>query len=201
MDGLLRCHSRGGRPTTRPVPPDEAAREGACQPGRLPVYGLEPVHQLDPGPRRALVPGRRGPRAQDSSLHTLERGRNGHAGEHTRSRHRRAPLDLCELSVSLRSRLQPLLPGQGQRHGRRPGVLPGSRVTRHLCPRVRRGPARGRRAGQLPFRSRRQGLVQLPAPSPHARLVGVPDGVDGAWPPDGHLPGALQSLPRAPRAR
>ena len=143
MDGLLRCRSRGGRPTTRPVPPDEAARAGTCQPGRLPVYGLEPLHQLDPGPLRALVPGRRGPRAQDSSLHTLERGRHGHAGEHTRSRHRRPPLDFCELSLSLRSRLQPFLPGQGQRHGRRPGVLPGSRVTRHLCPRVRRGPARG----------------------------------------------------------
>ena len=39
------------------------------------------------------------------------------------------------------------------------------------------------------------GLVQLPAPPPHARLVGVPDGLDGPRPAHGHLPGALQSLP------
>ncbi len=39
------------------------------------------------------------------------------------------------------------------------------------------------------------GPVVVPAPVAHARLLGVPHGVDGARTDHGHLPGALQSLP------
>ncbi len=54
---------------------------------------------------------------------------------------RRSPLDLRVGGRALRGRLQPLLPRQGRRRLRRPGVLPGPRRARHLRPRVPRGPA------------------------------------------------------------
>ena len=44
--------------------------------------------------------------------------------------------------------------------------------------------------------SPRQGLSLVPAPAAHARLLGVPDGLDGPRPDRGDLPGPLQPLPR-----
>ena len=44
------------------------------------------------------------------------------------------------------------------------------------------------------------GALQLPAPAAHARLLGVPDRLDGAGPDLRHLPGALQPLPARARA-
>jgi pyruvate dehydrogenase E1 component len=41
--------------------------------------------------------------------------------------------------------------------------------------------------------------VVLSAPVADARLLAVPDGVDGPGPDHGDLPGALQPLPREPR--
>ena len=53
-----------------------------------------------------------------------------------------------------------------------------------------------RAAGELPPRVRRgRRPVVVPAPVADARLLGVPDGVDGPRPDHGHLPGALQPLP------
>ena len=46
--------------------------------------------------------------------------------------------------------------------------LPGPCLAGHLRPRLRRGSAGGRAARQLPFRGRRQRVVQLPPPPPHA---------------------------------
>ena len=45
------------------------------------------------------------------------------------------------------------------------------------------------------------GPVVLPAPPAHARLLGVPHGVDGPRPHQRHLPGPLQPLPAAPAHR
>ena len=74
----------------------------------------------------------------------------------------------------LRGGLQPLLPGQGRRPARRPGLLPGPRRPRHLRPGLPRRPTHRDPARQLPPGDRRQRALQLPPPPPHARLLGVP---------------------------
>ena len=69
----------------------------------------------------------------------------------------------------------------------------------HLRPRLPRGaPVRGP-ARPLPARDRGQGPELLPAPAADARLLGVPDGLDGPRPPRRGLPGPLQPLPAEPR--
>ena len=50
----------------------------------------------------------------------------------------------------VRGGLQPLLPRQGPRRVRRPGLLPGPRGAGHLRPRVPRGPADRGAAGRVP---------------------------------------------------
>ena len=67
----------------------------------------------------------------------------------------------------------------------------------HLRPRVPRGPPRPTTtsttsAGDRPRRPR---PVELPAPAADARLLGVPDGVDGPRPDHRALPRPLQPLP------
>ena len=99
---------------------------------------------------------------------------------------RRSHRDLRVGGVAVRGRLQPLLPRQGPRRVRRPGVLPGSRRPGDLRPRVPRGPAdRGRSStgSGRSCRSRRRAAV-LPAPAADAGLLGVPHGVDGPRPAD-----------------
>ena len=102
-------------------------------------------------------------------------------------------------AIALRGRLQPLLPGQG-RGGRGPGLLPGPRGAGDLRPRVPRGsPDRGP-ARPLPARGRAgPGAELLPASAPDARLLGVPDRLDGDRPDQRHLPGPVQPLPPEPR--
>ena len=97
--------------------------------------------------------------------------------------------------LALRGRLQPLLPGQGRRPARRPRLLPGPRRTRHLRPGVPRGSARRGAARQLPHGGRRQRAVELSAPAAHARLLGVPDRVDGSRPDQLDLPRPIQQVP------
>ncbi len=87
---------------------------------------------------------------------------------------------------------------RGKDHGerRRPGLLPGPRLPRHLRPRVPRGPAdRGaprRRSGRS---RRRGGAAVVPAPAADAGLLGVPDRLDGPRPDQRDLPGPVQPLP------
>src|SRR5664279_4329256 len=45
------------------------------------------------------------------------------------------------------------------------------------------------------------GHFVLPAPMADAGLLAVSDGVDGAWPTDGDLPGALHEIPAGSRSR
>ena len=102
------------------------------------------------------------------------------------------------LREPLRSRLQPLLQGQGRPRRRRPDLHPGSRLPRCLRPRLPRGPTEQSSSSTASARGaarRRQGPPVLPAPAPHARLLGVPDRVDGAHRPQLDLPGSLQPLP------
>ncbi len=74
-------------------------------------------------------------------------------------------------------------------------AAPGIYARAFLEGRLTRGPARS-----LPARDRPGPGPQLvPASAPDARLLGVPDGVDGPRADQRHLPGALQPLPPEPR--
>ena len=96
--------------------------------------------------------------------------------------------------------LQPLLPGQGPRAGRRLRLLPGPRLARHVRARLPRRPALAAAARELPPRAEaRRRPVVVPAPVADARLLGSADGVDGPRPDHVDLPGALHALPGGSR--
>ena len=159
--------------------------------------GADRLHQHDPARAGAVVPGRRAHRAPHPRVHPLERGGDGRPREPPLRRPRRSPLDVRVGGRALRGRLQPLLPRQGRRRLRRPGLLPGPRRAGHLRARVpRRAPDRGA-ARPLPARGRRRRAAVVPAPAPHADVLGVPDGVDGPRPAERGVPGPLQPLPAA----
>ncbi len=89
-------------------------------------------------------------------------------------------------------------PEPGQR--RRPRVLPGPRLARHLRPGLPRGPAVGRAAAELPSGARRwRRALVLSAPVADAGLLAVPHGLDGPRPDHVDLSGAVQPLPRGSR--
>ncbi len=103
---------------------------------------------------------------------------------------------------AVRGRLQPLLPRQGPPGRRRPDLLPGARLAGHVragLPRgaTRRAAARRVPPGALARRLRRRAAV-LPAPPVDARLLGVPDRLDGPRPAQRDLPGSVQPLPARP---
>ena len=92
--------------------------------------------------------------------------------------------------------------GQDAPRRRRPDLLPGPRLPRHVRPRLPRGPPHrrpARRASARRSRRRRNGLTLVPAPAPHAGVLAVPDRVDGPRPDQRHLPGAVEPLPHQPR--
>ena len=197
MARLARCGRRHARQDACPLPAVEAARPRQRQPGQLPGHGQHAVRQHDPARVRAVVPRRRAHRAPHPGLHPLERGDDGGQGQQARRGHRRPPVDVRQLGVAVRDRLQPLLPRQGRAGRRRPRLLPGPRRARHLRPGLSRGPPHRGRPRPLPpgDRARRARPVELPAPAADARLLGVPDGVDGARPDHRALPRPLQPLP------
>ncbi len=202
MARFVRRRRRRPGPRPRPLPPHEAAGAGAHEAGRLPRHRLDALRQHHPGRRRTVVPRRRVPGAPHPRLHPVERGVHGGAGQHAHRGHRRAPLDLRQLRRALRGRLQPLLPRQVRRRLRRPGLLPGPRLARHLRPGLRRGTPDRVRARQLPPRGGRRRTAQLPAPAPAAGLLGVPDRLHGPRAHHRHLPGPRQPLsPLAPARR
>ena len=102
---------------------------------------------------------------------------------------------------ALRGRLQPLLPRQGPPRRRRPDLLPGPRLPRHLRPRVPRGPPDREPARRVPPGAVPPGrrAAVLPAPAADAGLLGVPHRLDGPGPAQRDLPGAVQPLPAQPR--
>ena len=144
-------------------------------------------------------PGDEAAGAPDPAPDPLERGGDGPPVEQPLLGHRRTPRDVRLRGEPVRGRLQPLLQGQGPPGRRRPGLLPGPRGAGHLRPRVPRGPADRGAPGPLPARDERQGTELLPAPAPDARLLGVPDGLDGPRPAGRRLPGPVQPLPPEPR--
>ena len=142
------------------------------------------LHQHHPARARAVVPRRRARRAPHPRLHPLERRDHGAPRAAARDRRRRAHLLLRLLRLALRGRLQPLLPRQGPPRRRRPDLVPGARLPRHLRPRLPRGPAHRAAARRLPAGGQppRRRAVVLPAPAADARLLGVPQRLHGPGP-------------------
>ena len=85
---------------------------------------------------------------------------------------------------------------------RRPDLLPGPCRAGHVRPGLRRGTPDGGPARSLPARGRAgPGPLVLSARAADARLLGIPDGVDGHRADQRGLPGPLQSLPAQSRPR
>ena len=169
--------------------------------GRLAaVHGRDALRQHAASRRRDSAPGQPGDRAPHQEPRALERDGDGRARQPAVGRHRRPHLDLRLGGDALRDRLQPFLPRPEPGRRRRPRLLPGPRLARHLRARVPRRPAVGREAAQLPPRARRgRRPVVVSAPVADAGLLAVPDGLDGPRPDHVDLPGALQPLPGGSR--
>ena len=201
LDGVV---DEGGRTRARYVMLKLLERARQRQVGR-PVADGDRLHQHDPARGRAVVPRRRGGRAPLPRVPALERRGHGAPRPAPRHRRRRPPVVVRLGGHALRGRLQPLLPRQGPRGRRRPGLHPGPRLPRRLRPRLPRGPPLRGAARRVPPgaqpRRRRQaaGAVLLPAPAADAGLLGVPDGVHGPRPDERDLPGAVQQVPPQPR--
>ena len=204
MARLARRGHRGGRSGARTLRHAQAARARPSDAGRGPVADGDRLHQHHHARGRAVVPRRRGGRAPLPRLPALERRRHGPPRPGPRHRRRRTHLDVRLRRDPLRGRLQPLLARRRPPRWRRPGLLPGPRLPRHVCPRLPRGAAvRGtaRRVppGAQPRRGRQAARpAVLPAPAAHAGLLAVPDGVDGHRPDERDLPGPVQQVPAPP---
>ncbi len=201
MDRVVRYRRADQGPGARQVRHAPPARAGARAAGRGARPAQHRLHQHDPARARAVVPRRRARRAPDQGLHQVERRRHGLPREPARHGRGRAHRDLRQRGLPVRGRLQPLLPRQGPRRVRRPGVLPGARGAGHLRPRLPGGPADRGPAQRVPPGALAPGrrAAVLPAPAADAGLLGVPHGVDGARRAELHLPGPVQPVPAGPR--
>ena len=199
MDRGARRHRRARWQGTRLLRAAQGIEARAPARSGARVSGQHALHQHHFARAGAAVPGRRVDGAPGAQDHPLERGGDGVARQSARSRNRRPSLDIRLDREPLRGRLQSLLPRQGRGPGR-PGVLPGTRRAGHLLARLSRGPAHREPARSLPPRDRaRARALVLPAPATDAGPLGIPDGLDGARPPQRDLSGALQPL--SPPAR
>ena len=115
--------------------------------------------------------------------------------------HRRPPLHVrqlgaaCTRSASTTSSAARTTAGSGDQIFYQGHAAPG-----HLRPRLPRGPPDRGPARPLPPRGRAgRGPELVPAPAADARLLGVPDGLDGPRADQRDLPGPLQPLPPEPR--
>ena len=113
---------------------DHARRNGVKQP----FTANTPYINTIPADRTAAVSGQPRDRAPHQEPRSLERAGDGRQGQQGRRRHRRSHLDLRVGRHALRSRLQPLLQGQGRGPRRRHHLLPGTCGARHLRARVPR---------------------------------------------------------------
>ncbi len=201
MARLLRRPRRARRALPGPLHHALAAATGDRAARRRTEPAQHRLHQHDPARARAVVPRRRGGRAPDPAVLPVERRDHGPPRAAPRHRRRRPHLDLRVDRVDLRGRLQPLLPRQGPPRRRRPDLLPGPRLPRHLRPVLPGGAAVRAPDGRVPpgaLAPRRRAVV-VPAPAPHARLLGVPHRLDGPGPAERDLPGPLQQVPAPPR--
>ena len=185
----------------RPLPAARADARGAPQGRAGAVLGQHALPQHDPARPRGAAPRRPGDRAQDPQLHPLERAGDRPAREQGKLRAGRPHRELPVLGTALRHRLHAFLARAQRRPRRRPDLHPGPRLARDLRPQLHRGTAVGRAAAQVPPGGRRRRPEFLPASLADARLLAVPDGVDGPGAADGDLPGAIPEVPAWPGPR
>ena len=178
---------------------DRAVQQARAAGATLPFSATTPYQNTIPSRRPAGDPRRRGHGMAHPHHQPLERHGDRGAAQQGVERVRRAHRLLRLLGGDVRHRAQPLLALAHGRSWRRPGVLPGPRHPRHLRALLRRGPHQPGAAGELPLRGRRRGAVVLPPPLADARLLAVPDRLDGARALDGDLPGAVHEVPAQPR--
>ena len=203
MDRRAVRRHRDRRPRARATSCSSTGRAGAPGRRRHAVLGQHRLRQHHPRrPGRALPRQPRDRRAP-ALLHALERdgdGRErqpqpadgGDLGGHIAPSPRRPPCTASASTISGAPRAKTTA-----------ATCSTSRATlaRHLRARLPGRPHQRRAAAQLPPGSRRPGHVQLSAPVADARLLAVPDRVDGPGPADGDLPGALPEVPARPRHR
>ena len=204
MDRLARCRDRRQGSHPGPVPRLEAPRARPGAAGRLPGRGVDALRQHDPARRAGLVPRRRRARAPHPGLHPLERGGDGGQRQPPGRRHRRPPLDL-RLARPRSTRSASTTSSAARTTG-----SPATTSTSRATPRRASTPAPSSRGGSTrsssttsgaSSRPATAGAVDLPPPVADARLLGVPDRVDGPRPDQRDLPGPLQPLPAEPPAR
>ena len=117
-------------------------------------------------------------------------------------RHRRPHLDVRLGGDAVRGRLQPFFRGKGTTATATSSTSRGT--PRRASTRARFSKGACRSSSLENFRretATRRRPVVVSAPLADAGLLGIPDGLDGARPDHGDLPGALQPLPRGSRAR
>ena len=201
MAGLRRGRRRCGRPSAdgRAARHRRRPRAGPRRLGRR--RRVDAVRQHDPPRGRAGAAGRPRARAHGDRARPLERDRDRAPGERGVDRARGPHRELPVRRDALRGRLQPLLARPHGLAARRPRLPPGPFVARLLREGVPRGaPERGR-APSLPPGGRRGRALVVSASVADAGLLAVPDGLDGARPADGDLPGALHEVPGRARDR
>ena len=150
-----------------------------------------------------MLPRRRGDGAAHPPHRPLERGGDGPAGEQPQPGHRRPPRRRtpppppCTRSASTTSSAARTTSGTGDQIFYQGHAAPGMYARAFLEGRLTED--------QLDHFRRevgaRRGPLLVSAPAADARLLGVPDGLDGPRPAQRDLPGALQPLPRQPRPR
>ena len=193
------------RRRARALPPRAADRPRAAGRDRRSVLRQHRLRQHDSlRPGRALARQHRH-RGAPARLHALERDGDGGQGESPASGRRRRPrrphLEFRLAGDDVRHRLQPLLACRDGRPRRRPALYPGPFVAGRLRAGLPRRPSQRGAAPQLPPGGRRQGYLELSAPEADARVLAVPDRLDGPRPADGDLPGALPEVPPCARHR
>ena len=188
------CHQQSGRRSGRlPTPCDRAG--GLPAGGPDPVFGDHALHQHDPRRPAAAVPGQSRTRAADQEHHSLERDGDGRSRQSRRQEHRRPHLHLRLVGDARRGGDESLHSRPWRRLFRRPGLLPGACLARHLFAGVPRGAAHREAVGEFPpgIGGRRR-TVELSPSLADARLLGIPHSVDGPRAADGDLPGAVQQV-------
>ncbi len=196
-----RCRLRAGGRRARAFPDRPPCAPRAAQGCASAVPRDDRVHQYDQRGAAEAEPGRCRPRRAHPLVHPLERDGDGRPGQSRRPRSRWTHLEFRFRGDALRRRLQPLLSRADGRARWRPALHPGALRAGHLRPRLPRRTPDGVPAPWLPAGGRGRRALVVSASAIDARLLAVPDGLDGTRSLDGDLPGALHALPARSRHR
>ena len=191
-----------GGPCPRPLPARPAHGAGARAGRRRAGDGHDRLHQHDPARAGAVVPRRRGHRAPHPRVHPLERGGDG--------RPRRTTASTASAVTSRRTRRRPRSTRSASTtsSAARATAASATRSSSRATPRPASTPARSSRAASPRSSSTASGARSTAAGCRPTRTRGAcptfwefPTVSMGLGPLNAVVPGALQPLPAAPRAR